>query len=152
MQSRSKKEINNNKKNTYGRNGYMIEAQEGDPEFIKDIDVAGYLLKEQIQENNEDVAKLLFDEFTPSPSAKRILTRREIGEKIKKTLDKKRKNLEKIEAQMYEEQKENETFAPMTNYRKNNEYPRSFDLFLRDQSDFQKKVDQKKKNLMKKSE
>ena len=152
VQSRSKKEINNNKKNTYGRNGYMIEAQEGDPEFIKDIDVAGYLLKEQIQENNEDVAKLLFDEFTPSPSAKRILTRREIGEKIKKTLDKKRKNLEKIEAQMYEEQKENETFAPMTNCRKNNEYPRSFDLFLRDQSDFQKKVDQKKKNLMQKSE
>ena len=152
VQSKSKREFNNNKKNTYGRNGYMIEAQEGDPEFIKDINVAGHLLKEQIQEKNEDIAKLLFDEFTPNPSTKKILTRREIGEKIKKTLEKKRKNLEKIEAEMYEEQKENETFAPMTNTRRNDDYRRNFGLFLRDQSDFQKKVELKKQNMLIKSE
>ena len=149
---RSKKEFMNNKKNTYGRNGYMIEAQEGDPEFVKDMNVAGLLLKEKIQDNNEDVAKLLFDEFTPTPSSRRILTRRQIGDKIKKNLEKKRKNLEKIEAEIYEEQKINETFTPSINRRKNDEYRRNFNLFLKDQSDYQKKIQQKKKNLLLKSE
>ena len=96
IESKNKKELNNsNKKNTYGRNGYLIEAHDGDPEFIKDINVAGYLLKDQIQEANEDVAKLLFDEFTPNPSTKKILTRKQIGNKIKKTLEKKKKKFRK---------------------------------------------------------
>ena len=72
----------------------MIEPKEGDPEFVKDMDVAGFLLKDQIQETNENIAKLLYDEFEPK-SSKRILTRKEIGDKVTKALDKKRKNLEK---------------------------------------------------------
>ena len=56
VESKSKKEFSNNKKNSYGRNGYMIEAKEGDPEFVKDMDVAGFLLKDQIQETNENIA------------------------------------------------------------------------------------------------
>ena len=119
VESKSKKEFLNNNKNSFGRNGYLIEAQEGDPEFVKDINVAGYLLKDQIQKSNEDIAKLLFDEFTPNPNNKKIITRKEIGEKVKKTLDKKRKNLEKIEAKIYEKQKIEETFSPIINRSKN---------------------------------
>ena len=153
IESKNKKELNNsNKKNTYGRNGYLIEAHDGDPEFIKDINVAGYLLKDQIQEANEDVAKLLFDEFTPNPSNKKILNRKKIIDKIKKILEKKKKNLEKIEAQMYEEQKEDETFTPNINHRKNDGNKRNFNLFLKDQNNFQKKIEQKKQNLLIKSE
>ena len=152
VESKSKKEFLNNKKNSFGRNGYLIEAQEGDPEFVKDINVAGYLLKDQIQESNEDIAKLLFDDFTPNPSNKKIITRKEIGEKVKKTLDKKRKNLEKIEAKMYEEQKIEETFSPIINRRKNDGNRRNLDIFLKDQNNYQKKVEQKKKNILLRSE
>ena len=35
VESKSKKEFLNNKKNSFGRNGYLIEAQEGDPEFVR---------------------------------------------------------------------------------------------------------------------
>lgn len=152
VESKSKKEYLNNNKNSYGRNGYLIEAQEGDPEFVKDINVAGLLLKEQIQENNENIAKLLYDEVAPSSSAKKIITRKEIGEKVKKALDKKRKNLEKIEAEMYEEQKAEETFAPVINHRRKDGNRRNLDIFLRDQNNFQKRVEQKKQNLLLRSE
>ena len=152
VQSKSKNEFLNKNKNSYGRKGYLIEAQEGDPEFIKDINIAGLLLKDQIQENNENIAKLLFDEFAPSPSAKKIITRKEIGEKVKKALDKKRKNLEKIEAEMYEEQKAEETFAPVINHRSKDGNRRNLDIFLRDQNNFQKRVEQKKQNLLLRSE
>ena len=152
VESKNKKALTHHKENSYGRNGYLIDAQEGDPEFIKDINVAGYLLKDQIQETNENVAKLLFDEFTPTPSTKRIITRKEIGEKVKKALDKKRKNLEKIEAEMYEEQKADETFSPSINRRKKDGNRRNLDLFLRDQDNFQRRVEQKKQNLLLKSE
>ena len=152
IKSKNKKEILNNNKNSLGRNGYLIEAQEGDPEFIKDINVAGYLLKDHIQETNEDIAKLLFDDFTPNPNNKKIITRKEIGEKVKKTLDKKRKNLEKIEAKMYEEQKIEETFSPVINHKKNEGNRRNLDIFLKDQNNFQKKLEQKKKNILLRSE
>ena len=151
VESKSKREFDNNKKNTYGRKGYLIEAKEGDPEFIKDINRAGYLLKEQILETNENIAKLLFDEST-SPTSKKLLTRKEIGEKVKKTLEKRKKNLEKIEAQMYEEQKAEETFAPVINHRKNDGNIRNLDIFLRDQNNFQKRVEEKKHNLYLRSE
>ena len=140
------------KKNSYGRVRYQIEPEEGDPQFIKDINVAAYLLKPQIQEENKDVAKLLFDEMAPSPSNKKILTRRQIGEKIKKTLEKKRKNLEKIEAKMYEDQKIQETFKPSINHRKKDGNRRDLNSFLKDQNDFQKKVELKKHNMQLKTE
>ena len=37
VESKNKKALTHHKENSYGRNGYLIEAQEGDPEFIKDI-------------------------------------------------------------------------------------------------------------------
>ena len=97
------------KKNSYGRVGYQIEPEEGDPQFVKDINVAAYLLKPQIQEENQDIAKLLFDDVIHNPITKKIVTNKQIGEKVKKTLEKRKKNLEKIEAKMYEEQKSQET-------------------------------------------
>ena len=141
------------KKNSYGRVGYQIEAQEGDPQFVKDINVAAYLLKDQIQEENQDVAKLLFDDLTPTPNNKKIITRKQIGEKVKQTLEKRKKNLEKIEAKMYEEQKSQETFTPSINHRKkdgNNR--RDFNSFLKDQNEFQKKVENKKKIIEQRNE
>ena len=152
VESKSKKEFSSNKNNSYGRNGYMIEAKEGDPEFIKDMGVAGFLLKDQIQETDENIAKLLFDEIEPSPSSKRILTRKEIGDKVKKALDKKRKNLEKIEAKIYEEQKAEETFSPNINHRKKDGNRRNLDNFLRDQNNFQKRVEQNKHDILLRSE
>ena len=143
---------NLSKKNLYGRVGYQIEAQEGDPQFVKDINIAAYLLKDQIQEENQDVAKLLFDDITQSPNNKRVITRKQIGEKIKKTLEKKRKNLEKIEAKMYEEQKSQETFTPSINHRKKDENKRDFNSFLKAQNAFQEKVELKKKNIIQRNE
>ena len=140
------------KKNSYGRVGYQIESEEGNPQFIKDINVAAYLLKPQIQEENKDVAKILFDEMTPIPSNKKILSRKQIGEKIKKTLEKKRKNLEKIEAKMYEDQKSQETFKPSINHRRKDGNRRDLNSFLKDQNDFQKKVELKKHNMQLKNE
>ena len=51
------------KMNTYGRSGFQINTQEGDPEYIKDIKVAADMLKDQIIEKNKDVAKLLFNDI-----------------------------------------------------------------------------------------
>jgi hypothetical protein len=152
VESKSKNNFSINKKNTYGRKGFQIEAQEGDPEFIKDINVAANILKGQIQQKDENIAKLLFDDLTPNPSTKKILTRKEIGDKVKKALEKKRKNLEKIEAKMYEEQKAEETFTPAINHRKKDGHKRNLSLFLKDQNDFQKKILQKKQELMIRSE
>ena len=140
------------KKNLYGRVGYQIESEEGDPQFVKDINVAAYLLKPQIQEENQDIAKLLFDDITPSPNNKKIVTRKQIGDKVKQTLEKKRKNLEKIEAQMYEEQKSQETFTPTINHRKKDGNRRDFNSFLKDQNEFQKRVLLKKQNMILKNE
>ena len=63
------------------------------------MNIAAYALKDQIEEENQDVAKILFDENSAQKINKRI-TREQIDEKVKKTLERKKKNLEKIEAQM----------------------------------------------------
>ena len=107
--------------------------EEGNPEFIKDMNIAAYAVKDQIEEENQDVAKILFDEIGAQKINKRI-TREQIDEKVKKTLEKKKKNLEKIEAEMYEQQKNEETFTPVINHRRgeNNER-RNLNTFLNDQ-------------------
>ena len=140
------------KKNSYGRVGYQIELEEGDPQFVKDINVAAYLLKPQIQEENQDIAKLLFDDIIQNPITKKMITNKQIGEKVKKTLEKRKKNLEKIEAKMYEEQKSQETFKPSINHRKKDGNRRDLNDFLKDQNDFQKRVEIKKQNMILKDE
>ena len=74
-----------NKKNTYGRKGFQIVSEEGNPEFIKDMNIASYAVKDQIEEENQDVAKILFDEVGAQKINKRI-TREQIDEKVKKNL------------------------------------------------------------------
>ena len=147
-----KKNTNGTKKNSFGRVGYQIEHEEGDPQFVKDINVAAYLLKDQIQEENKDVAKLLFDDVTPNLTSKKIITRKEIGEKVQKALENKRKNLERIEKEMYQEQKSMETFTPAINHKANEGDRRDLETFLKFQNDFQKKVENKKNSLMVKKE
>ena len=64
--------------------------------------------------NQEDLDELTKDSDDPKrekkKAKKRNLTSLEKDEKVKKTLERKKKNLEKIEAQMYEQQKNEETF------------------------------------------
>ena len=147
-----KKNSNGTQKNSFGRVGYQIEHEEGDPQFVKDINVAAYLLKDQIQEENKDVAKLLFDDITPNITSKKIITRKEIGEKVQKALEDKRKHLERIEKEMYQEQKSVETFTPTINRRANEGERRDLETFLKFQNDFQKKVEEKKNSLLEKKE
>jgi hypothetical protein len=141
-----------NKKSTYGRQGFQIVPEEGNPEFIKDMNVAAYAVKDQIEEENLDVAKILFEESGAKKINKRI-TREQIDEKVKKTLEKKKKNLEKIEAQMYEQQKYEETFAPAINHRKGeNRERRNLNKFLTDQNNFSKRVQKKREDLLNQKE
>ena len=141
-----------NKKSTYGRQGFQIVPEEGNPEFIKDMNIAAYAVKDQIEEENLDVAKILFEESGAKKINKRI-TREQIDEKVKKTLEKKKKNLEKIEAQMYEQQKYEETFAPAINHRKGeNKERRNLNKFLTDQNNFSKRVQKKREDLLNKKE
>ena len=53
---------------------------------------------------------------------------------------------------MYEEQKLEETFSPIINRRKNDGNRRNLNIFLKDQNNFQKKVERKKKNILLRSE
>jgi len=141
-----------NKKNTYGRQGFQIISEEGNPEFIKDMNIAAYAVKDQIEEENQDIAKILFDENSAQKINKRI-TREQIDEKVKKTLERKKKNLEKIEAQMYEQQKNEETFTPVINHRKgDNRERRNLNTFLNDQNDFSKRVKKKREDLLNEKE
>ena len=151
IEPKNKYEFSINKKNTYGRTGFHIEPQEGDPEFIKDMNVAANIIKGQMQQKDENIAKLLFDDLTPNN--KIFLTRKEIGEKVEKALEKKRKNLEKIKAKIYEEQKKKK-ISPTNNHnlRKKNGHQRNLNLFLKDQRDFQNKVLIKNQKLMIRSE
>ena len=136
------------KKISYGRKGFQIVPEEGNPEFIKDMNIAAYAIKDQVEEENQDVAKILFDENSGQKINKRI-TREQIDEKVKKTLEKKKKNLEKIEAQMYEQQKTEETFTPVINHRKGeNRERRNLNKFLRDQNNFSKKIQKKREELI----
>jgi hypothetical protein len=152
IEPKNKYEFSINKKNTYGRTGFHIEPQEGDPEFIKDMNVAANKLKGQIQQKDKDIAKLLFDDL--SPNNKKFLTRKEIGEKVEKALEKKRKNLEKIKIKIHEEQKKKELSANnnLNNHRKKNGHQRNLNLFLKNQRDFQNKVLIKNQKLMIRSE
>ncbi len=142
------KKVIGNKKSTYGRQGFQIISEEGNPEFIKDMNIAACAVKDQIEEENQDIAKILFDDNGAQKINKRI-TREQIDEKVKKTLEKKKKNLEKIEAQMYEQQKYEETFAPVINHRRGeNKERRNLNTFLNDQNNFSKKVKKKREDLL----
>ena len=137
-----------NRKTTYGRKGFQIEQEEGNPEFIKDMNIAVSAVKEQLEKDNNDVAKILFDEKIGKKVTKRI-TREHIDEKVKQTLERKKKNLEKIEAQMYEKQKTEETFAPVINHRRgDNLERRNLDKFLKDQNNFSKKIKKKREEIL----
>ena len=137
-----------NMKTTYGRKGFQIEQEEGNPEFIRDINIAATVAKDQIEKENNDVAKILFDEKSGKKATKRI-TREQIDEKVRKTLEKKKKNLEKIEAQIYEKQKNDETFAPVINHRKGEIIERrNLNRFLRDQKNFTNKVQKKREEII----
>ena len=151
VKGKSKNQKTLKEKNTYGRTGFQIEAKEGDPEFVRDINIAAGLLKNRIQEKDEIVAKILFDELYTEPSTKKIITRKEIGDKVNKTLEKRRKNLEKIEAKIYGEQRIEETFTPSINKRSKNGR-RNLKLFLKDQSDFQQRVQKKRQDILFRSE
>ena len=61
-----------NMKTTYGRKGFQIEQEEGNPEFIRDINIAATVVKDQIEKENNDVAKILFDEKSGKKATKRI--------------------------------------------------------------------------------
>ena len=148
VESHIGKEQIGNRKSTYGRKGFQIEQEEGNPEFIKDINIAANAVKDQLEKENQDVAKILFNEKSTKKTVKRI-TREQIDEKVKKTLERKKKNLEKIEAQMYEKQKTNETFTPVINHRKGDTFERrNLNKFLRDQKNFTKKVEKKKEEMI----
>ena len=123
---------NSNEKETLDKNFYdKINTSGGNPEFVKDINVAANLLKNQIVEENEDVAKLLFDDINKAKSSKKVITSKEIGDKVKKALEAKKKNLEKIEQKIYEEHKSNETFTPIINHRKQDGTRRNLNSFFR---------------------
>ena len=146
------KKVIGNKKTTYGRQGFQIVSEEGNPEFIKDMNIASYAVKDQIEEENQNIAKILFDDNGAQKINKRI-TREQIDEKVKKTLEKKKKNLEKIEAQMYEQQKNEETFMPVINHRKGeNKERRKLNTFLNDQKNFSKKIKKKIEDLLNENE
>ena len=136
------------KKSLYSKYDLKIDDKEGNPELVKDINVAAILLKDQIVEENQDVAKLLFDDITKTKNEKKILTGKEIGEKIKKTLENKKKHLEKIEADMYKNQKDQETFKPKINHRKNDGAKRNLNTFLKLQNEFLNNVERKKQKLL----
>ena len=78
---------------------------------VSNIDVTNY-------DEDEYIEELLEEDY-------------QIGNKVKKALEKKRKNLEKIEAKMYEEQKAEETFTPAINHRKKDGHKRNLSLFLK---------------------
>ena len=135
-------------KSLYSKYELKIDEKEGNPELVKDINVAANLLKDQIAEENQDVAKLLFDDITKTKSEKKILTGKEIGEKIKKTLENKKKHLQKIENEMYKNKKDIETFKPTINHRKNDGEKRNLNTFLKNQKEFMQDVMRKKQDLM----
>ena len=53
---------------------------------------------------------------------------------------------------MHEEQKIEEAFSPIINSRKNDGNRRNLYIFLKDQNNYQKEVEQKKKNILLRSE
>ena len=148
IESRFGKTEIGNRKSTYGRKGFQIEQEEGNPEFIRDIKIAASVVKEQLEKDNNDVAQILFDEKLGKKVTKRI-TREQIDEKVRKTLERKKKNLEKIEAIMYEKQKNEETFAPVINHRKGDTFERrNLNKFLKDQKNFSKRIAKRREEIL----
>ena len=135
-----------------GKSLFQFENKEGNPEYVKDMKAAALLLKDQIVEENQDVAKLLFDDINKAKNDKKKLTGKQIGEKVKNTLEKKKKHLEEIEARMYKSQKVQETFAPKINHRKKDGTKRDLNSFLESQAKFLKDVEGKKQIIQLKNE
>ena len=140
------------KKSAISKNLYQLESKDGDPEYIKDINVAANLLKEQIVEENEDVAKLLFDDITKTKNSKKMLTGKEISQKIKDNLEKRKKHLEEIEDEMYKKQRDEERFVPKINKRKKDGEKRNLNSFLEAQNKFLKDIENKKQDMLLKTE
>ena len=114
--------------------------------------IAADKLKDQIKEENQDIARLLFDDIYEKKNNKKTISRKDIGEKVQKALDKKKENLEKIEAKIYKKQKSQETFTPLINHIKKDGSRRDLRSFLKSQKDFQKKVELKRQEIQKKNE
>jgi hypothetical protein len=145
--SLGKKQIGN-QVSTYGRKGFLIYPEAGNPEFIRDMNTAANALKDRVEEDNQQVAKILFSGNSTKKVNKKI-TREQIDEKVKKVVERKKKNLQKIEAQMYEQQKKEETFTPSINHRKGEgRERRNLEKFLKDQSNFSEKIKKKREELL----
>ena len=139
IKSKIKDSLLSTPQNTYGRKGFQIETEKGNPEFIKDMNYAQFKLKKQLKKENKLIADILFNGNNSTSKKFKPLTRREIDKKIKTTLERKRKKLQKIEYQIFEEQKLELTFSPSINHKKNDKGKRSFNSFITDQNNFQKK-------------
>ena len=131
------------KKSSFGKVSYQFESKEGSPELIKDINAAAFLLKDQIIEENQDVAKILFDDISKTKNGKKAITGKEISKKVKETLERKKKNLAVIEKEMYEEQRNEEKFIPKINKRKKDGGRRDLNTFLESQNKFLKDIETK---------
>ena len=152
IESKTKPNISNKLRNTFGRKGFQIEIEEGNPEFIKDMNYAKYKLKKRIENENKEVAQILFSGKEQMTNPHKSISLKDIGKKIKNTIDKKRKNLEKLEFQLFEQQKLEQTFTPCINHRKKDGSKRNFEIFLKDQNEYQKKLNNKKRKLLMKSQ
>ena len=152
VESKTKPIITNKLQNTYGRKGFQIEIEEGNPEFIKDMNYAKYKLQKKIANENKEVAQILFSGKDQINNPHKSISLKDIGKKIKNTIEKKRKNLEELEFRLYEQQKLEQTFTPCINHRKKDGTKRNLEIFLKDQNEFQKKVKNKKRKLLMKSQ
>ena len=131
------------KKSSFGKVSYQFESKEGSPELIKDINAAAFLLKDQIIEENEDVAKILFDDISKTKKEKKTITGKEISKKVKEILERKKKNLAIIEEKMREGKKDEEKFIPKINKRKKDGARRDLNTFLESQNKFLKDIENK---------
>ena len=152
IESRTKPDLVTKPKNTYGRKGFLLELDKNNPEYIKDMNYAKYKLKKRILQENEQVGKLLFTNIGSTPCLRQSISLKDIGKKIKNALDKKRKHIQRIELQLYEQEKLEHTFSPSIKHLKKYGSKRNLEIFLRDQNAFQKKIKMKKKNLLMKSQ
>ena len=82
------------------------------------MNYAQFKLKKQLKKENKLIADILFNGNNSTTKKYKPLTRREIDKKIKTTLERKRKKLQKIEYQIFEEQKLELTFSPSINHKK----------------------------------
>ena len=69
-----------NMKTTYGRKGFQIEQEEGNPEFIRDINIAATVVKDQIEKENNDVAKDIFGKKLNKKALNKVQSRLEAND------------------------------------------------------------------------